>query len=100
MDGAPATLDLLPEIVKAVGNKTEIIIDGGITRGSDVVKALALGAKAVLIGRAYLYGLAAGGEQGVDLAYAILKDEMIRVMQLIGCTSVEDLNSSYVKKRI
>lgn len=98
LDGAPATLDLLPEIVKAVGHKIEVIVDGGITRGSDVVKALALGAKAVLIGRAYLYGLAAGGEQGVDLAYAILKDEMIRVMQLIGCTSVEDLDSSYLKK--
>lgn len=100
LDGAPATLDLLPEVVKAVGNKIDVYIDGGIRRGSDVVKALALGAKAVLIGRAYLYGLAAGGEKGVDRTYEILKDEMTRVMQFIGCDSIAKLNEGYIKKRV
>ena len=100
LDGAPATLDLLPEVVKAVGNEMEVLIDGGIMRGSDVVKAIALGAKSVLVGRAYLYGLAAGGEAGVSRVFEILKDEMTRVMQLIGCTSIKDLNSSYIRPRI
>ena len=100
LDGAPATLDLLPEVVKAVGNDMEVLIDGGIMRGSDVVKAIALGAKSVLVGRAYLYGLAAGGEAGVSRVFEILKDEMTRVMQLIGCTSIKDLNSSYIRPRI
>lgn len=99
LDGAPATLDLLPSIVKAVGSNMDILIDGGITRGSDVVKALALGAKACLIGRAYLYGLSAAGEKGVTRSYDILREEMIRVMRLIGCTSVKDLNTDYIKKR-
>lgn len=100
LDGAPATLDLLPEVVKAVGNEMEVLIDGGIMRGSDVIKAIALGAKSVLVGRAYLYGLAAGGEAGVSRVFEILKDEMTRVMQLIGCTSIKDLNSSYIRPRI
>jgi len=99
LDGAPATLDLLPEVVRAVGNKVEVLIDGGIMRGSDVVKAIALGAKCVLIGRAYLYGLSAGGEAGVTRVFDILKDEITRVMRLIGCTSLEELNSSYVRYR-
>ena len=99
LDGAPAPLDLLPEVVKAVGGDIDIMIDGGITRGSEVVKAIALGAKCVLIGRAYLYGLAAGGEAGVSRIFDILKDEIIRVMQLIGCNSLEELDSSYVKLR-
>lgn len=99
LDAAPATLDLLPEVMAAVGNKIDVFIDGGIRRGSDVIKALALGAKAVLIGRAYLYGLAAGGEDGVNRSYEILIDEMKRTMQLIGCSSIKDLNSSFVKKR-
>lgn len=99
LDGAPAPLDLLPEVVKAVGSDIEILIDGGITRGSDVIKAIALGAKGVLIGRAYLYGLAAGGEAGVQRVYEILEDEMKRVMQLIGCSSLSELDASYLKKR-
>jgi L-lactate dehydrogenase (cytochrome) len=99
LDGAPAPLDLLPEIVKAVGSDIEVLMDGGIMRGSDVIKSIALGAKSVLIGKAYLYGLAAGGEAGVSKTYEILTDEMIRVMQLIGCKSISELNSSYVKKR-
>jgi len=99
LDGAPATLDLLPEIIKAVGNDIEILIDGGISRGSDIVKALALGAKSVLVGRAYMYGLAAGGEAGVSRVFEILKDEITRVMQLIGCSSLNELDSNYVKLR-
>jgi L-lactate dehydrogenase (cytochrome) len=100
LDGAPAPLDLLPEVVKAVGSNIEILIDGGITRGSDAIKAIALGARGVLIGRAYLYGLAAGGEAGVARVYDILRDEMTRVMQLIGCASLKDLDESYVRKHL
>lgn len=98
LDGAPAALDLLPKVVEAVGSNVEVLIDGGIERGSDVIKAIALGAKAVLIGKAYLYGLAAGGEVGVSKSFEILEDEMLRVMQLIGCTSVDKLDSTYVKQ--
>ena len=100
LDGAPATLDLLPKVVEAVGSDVEVLIDGGIQRGADVIKAIALGAKSVLIGKAYLYGLAAGGEAGVAKSYEILIDEMTRVMQLIGCTSISELNSSYVQKHL
>ena len=100
LDGAPATLDLLPEVVNAVGDKMEVMIDGGIMRGADVVKAIALGAKAVLVGRAYLYGLAAGGEKGVRRSFEILKDEIIRVMRLIGCTSLRELDNSYIRRRM
>ncbi|WP_242091984.1 alpha-hydroxy acid oxidase [Aestuariivivens sediminicola] len=99
LDGAPATLDLLPEVVEAVGTDLEVLIDGGIMRGADVIKAIALGAKSVLVGRAYLYGLAAGGQAGVYRVFEILKDEMTRVMQLIGCTSIKALDSSYIRLR-
>lgn len=99
LDGSPAAIDLLPEVRQAVGNDMEIIIDGGVRRGSDVVKAIALGANAVLVGRPYLYGLAAGGEAGVARCYEILRDETERVMKLIGCTSMSDLDSSYVRRR-
>lgn len=100
LDGAPATLDLLPNVVEAVGSDVEVLIDGGIQRGADVIKAIALGAKSVLIGKAHLYGLAAGGEAGVDKSFEILVDEMTRVMQLIGCTSVSKLDSTYVRKHL
>ncbi len=99
LDGAPAAMDILPEVVAAVGDRLEIIIDGGIRRGSDVIKALALGADGCLIGRPYLYGLAAGGEAGVLKAYEILVDEMNRVMRLIGCTSTKELDGSFVRRR-
>lgn len=98
LDGSPATLSLLPEIVAAVGHRTEVLLDGGIERGSDVIKALALGAKGVLIGKAYLYGLAAGGEEGVARTYAILRDEMERVMRLIGVSSVSELGPEHVRR--
>lgn len=100
LDGAPAAMDILPEVVAAVGSQVEIFVDGGITRGSDIIKAVALGATGCLIGRAYLYGLAAGGEEGVTRVYDILKDEMERVMKLIGCPSISQLDASYVRKHL
>jgi (S)-mandelate dehydrogenase len=90
LDHAPATFDVLPEIVKAAGTMP-VLVDGGIRRGSDIVKALALGARCVLLGRATLYGLAAGGQAGVDRALAILREETDRVMGMLGCSSVSDL---------
>ena len=96
LDGAPATLRVLPEIVRAVGGRTEVLLDGGIRRGGDVAKALCLGAKAVLVGRAYAYGLAAGGEPGVARAIEILQTELVRTMKLLGCASVADLDGSWV----
>ena len=98
LDGAPPAMDLLPGVVKAVGMKTEIIIDGGVRRGADVIKALALGAAGCMIGRPYLYGLAAGGERGVARSLDIFRTEMERVMKLIGCDSARKLNPGYVKK--
>lgn len=98
LDGAITALELLPEVVAEVGSKTEIYIDGGIRRGSDVIKAIALGARACLIGRPYLYGLAAGGEPGVLRCLHILQEEMVRVMQLLGCTRLEELSPAYVRR--
>jgi isopentenyl diphosphate isomerase/L-lactate dehydrogenase-like FMN-dependent dehydrogenase len=97
LDGAPATLRILPEIVKAVGGKAEVLLDSGIRRGSDVVKALCMGARAVLCGRAYAYGLAAAGEAGVARALEILRADLERTLRLLGCASVHELNSSYVE---
>ena len=88
LDGASATIKVLPEIMTAVGTQTEILMDGGIRRGSDIVKVLCLGARAVLIGRAYAYGLAVAGEAGVARAIAILRDDVERTLRLVGCSSV------------
>ena len=96
LDSVAATLRVLPEVVSAVGGRIEILIDGGIRRGSDVVKALCLGAHAVLIGRAYAYGLAAGGGPGVARAIDILRTDLIRTMKLLGCASVAELNESFI----
>ena len=96
LDSVRSTIRTLPEIVRAVGGRTEVLLDGGIRRGSDVVKALALGARAVLIGRAYAYGLAAAGEPGVQRAVDILRADIIRTMKLLGCASVRDLDPSFV----
>jgi L-lactate dehydrogenase (cytochrome) len=98
LDGAPTALELLPRVKDAVKDQLEILIDGGITRGADIIKAIALGADACMIGRAYLYGLAAGGENGVDRALSILKEEMERVMALIGCNDINNLDSSYIER--
>jgi len=96
LDGAPATLRALPEVVSAVDGQAEILMDGGIRRSSDIVKALCLGARAVLIGRAYAYGLAAAGHAGVNRALEILSADVERTLLLIGCPSVSALNASYV----
>jgi len=96
LDGVPASLRALPEIYAAVGKETEILMDGGIRRGSDIVKALCLGARAVLIGRAYAYGLAAYGKVGVERALEILRDDLRRTLTLLGCSSADQLNPSFV----
>jgi L-lactate dehydrogenase (cytochrome) len=96
LDSAPAPMDLLPAVVDAVRDRVEIICDGGVRRGSDIVKALALGATACMSGRAYLYALGAAGEAGVDQVLELLSSEMRRTMALIGCSSVADLDRDYV----
>ena len=96
LDGVAPTLRVLPEVVAAVSGQIEILVDGGIRRGSDVVKALCLGARAVLIGRAYAYGLGAAGEAGVSRAIEILRADMVRTLALLGCASVAALDCSYV----
>jgi L-lactate dehydrogenase (cytochrome) len=96
LDSAPTPLDLLPEVAEAVGGRTEIICDGGVRRGSDIVKALAMGANACMAGRAYMYGLGAAGEEGVDHVINLLSTDMKRTMGLIGCTSVKEIGPEYV----
>jgi len=96
LDGVAPTLRVLPEVIAAVGDQTEVLLDGGIRRGSDVVKALCLGARAVLIGRACAYGLGAAGAAGVTQAIDILRADIVRTMQLLGCASVRDLDRSFV----
>jgi isopentenyl diphosphate isomerase/L-lactate dehydrogenase-like FMN-dependent dehydrogenase len=97
LEGAPATVRVLPEVVEAVGTQAVVLLDGGVRRGGDVVKALALGASAVLIGRAYLYGLAAGGEAGVARILKLLQTEMARTMALLGCPSVSALDRGWLR---
>lgn len=97
LDHVLPTVRALPEIVAAVGQQIEILMDGGIRRGSDIVKALCLGAHVVLIGRAHAYGLAAGGEAGVARAIQILRNDVERTMRLLGCGSVGELNRSYIE---
>jgi L-lactate dehydrogenase (cytochrome) len=96
LDGVAPTLRVLPEVVAAVGGRVEVLMDGGIRRGGDVVKALCLGARAVLVGRAYAYGLGAGGEAGVAKAIEILRADLARTLKLLGCASVRELDQSYV----
>jgi L-lactate dehydrogenase (cytochrome) len=99
LDGVAATIEILPEVVAAVGHQTEVLLDGGIRTGSDVVKALCLGARAVLIGRAYAYGLAAAGDTGVTRAIEVLRTDVVRTMKLLGCDDVGALDASYVSAR-
>src|SRR5690606_33159097 len=87
---------VLPEVVAAVGDRVEVLLDGGVRRGGDVAKALALGARAVLVGRAYAYGLGAAGREGVAKAIDILRTELERTLKLLGCPSVHDLDASYL----
>ncbi|NES24365.1 MAG: alpha-hydroxy-acid oxidizing protein [Symploca sp. SIO3E6] len=98
LDGAIATIDALPEIVAAVGEQAEVLIDGGIRRGTDVLKALALGAKGVLLGRPVLWGLAVAGEAGVHQVLELLRNELDVAMGLSGCATIQDIDSSLVKR--
>lgn len=98
LDGTMAPVDLVARIRDAVGDGVELIVDGGVRRGSHIVKSLALGANACSIGRAYLYGLAAGGEAGVARALGLLDEEIIRSMALLGATSVADLSAELVER--
>jgi len=99
LDRAAAPLEVLPAITDAVGDRAEVLLDTGILHGGDVVAALALGARACLVGRAFLYGLMAGGECGVQRAITILAEEVARTLQLLGVASVRDLNRSHVSLR-
>jgi L-lactate dehydrogenase (cytochrome) len=96
LDGVSATLRVLPEVVKAVNGQIEVLMDGGIRRGGDIVKAICLGARAVLVGRAYAYGLAAAGTAGVSRAVSILRADLERTMKLLGCSSIGELNETYI----
>jgi isopentenyl diphosphate isomerase/L-lactate dehydrogenase-like FMN-dependent dehydrogenase len=96
LDGVAPTLQMLPEVLAAVDDRIEVLLDGGVRRGSDIVKALCLGARAVLVGRAYAYGLGAAGEVGVARAIEILRADLIRTLKLLGCGSVEDLDRSFI----
>lgn len=97
LDTARSTIDALPEVVDAIGGRAEVYLDGGIRRGTDVVKALALGARAVLVGRPYIFGLAVGGEAGVARVLEIFRSELAQTMALTGCSSVRDIDRSMVK---
>ena len=97
LDGVAASLRVLPEVVDAVGGRTEVLFDGGIRRGSDIVKALALGARAVLVGRAYVYGLGAAGGPGVTRAIEILRADLLRTLRLLGCGSTSELDRSFLE---
>lgn len=97
LDGAPSSISVLPEIVRAVDGRAEILLDGGVQSGQDVLKALALGARAALIGKAFLYALAAGGSEGVSLALQILSRELATSMALVGATDVQKVTSSILR---
>ena len=99
LDGVPGSLRVLPSVVAAVGDRCEVLFDSGIRRGGDIAKALCLGAKAVLIGRAYAYGMAAAGDAGVDRALDILKADLVRTLKLLGCDAARKLDRSYVTLR-
>src|SRR5881392_3739487 len=96
LDRVAPSLQMLPEVVAAIGDRIEVLFDGGIRRGSDIIKALCLGARAVLVGRAYAYGLGAAGEAGVARAIEILRADLVRTLKLLGCASVADLDRSLI----
>jgi isopentenyl diphosphate isomerase/L-lactate dehydrogenase-like FMN-dependent dehydrogenase len=98
LDGVPATLDALPEVVEAVGDRAEVLIDGGIRRGTDVLKALALGASAAMAGRAVLWGLAVDGEAGVRRVLELLRAEIELGLALLGCRSPDEVGSGHVAR--
>jgi L-lactate dehydrogenase (cytochrome) len=92
LDDAPTPISLVAPVVDAVGDRVEVYCDGGVRRGSDIVKAVALGARAAMVGRAYLYGLGAAGERGVDLVLQLLDADVRRTMALLGAPAIADLN--------
>jgi isopentenyl diphosphate isomerase/L-lactate dehydrogenase-like FMN-dependent dehydrogenase len=96
LDGVAPSLQILPEVVAAMDDRIEVLLDGGIRRGSDIIKALCLGARAVMVGRAYAYGLGAAGGGGVARAIEILRTDLIRTFKLLGCASIAELSRSYV----
>jgi 4-hydroxymandelate oxidase len=98
LDGVPASLDALPEVVEEVGERVEVLVDGGIRRGTDVLKALALGAKAALTGRAVLWGLAAEGEEGAAWVLELLREELETGLKLLGCTSPAEVTRAHVQR--
>ncbi|XP_036398962.1 hydroxyacid oxidase 1 [Megalops cyprinoides] len=98
LDSVPATIDVLPEIVEAVGGRVEVFLDGGVRRGTDVLKALALGATAVFVGRPVLWGLACGGDKGVSDVLQLLREELHLALALAGCRSLKEVDKSLVKK--
>jgi len=93
MDSVVASIDVLPDIAEAVGDRATVILDSGVRRGSDIVKALALGAKAVLTGRATLYGTAVGGEAGASAAIGFIRNEIDKTMAYTGCRSVDEIST-------
>lgn len=97
LEGAPATVRVLPEVVDAAGDRLEVLMDGGVRRGGDVVKAMAIGARAVLVGRPYLYALAVAGEPGVERVLDIFRGEMVRTLSLLGCPDVSELDRSWLQ---
>ena len=97
LDGVPGSLRALPEVLAAVNGRVEVMVDGGVRRGGDIVKALCLGARAVLIGRAYAWGLGAAGGPGVARAIEILSADIDRTMRLLGCSSVSELSREFVE---
>jgi isopentenyl diphosphate isomerase/L-lactate dehydrogenase-like FMN-dependent dehydrogenase len=100
LDHLPATIDVLPGIVEAAGDRLAVLVDSGFRRGSDIAAALALGAKAVLVGRAHLYGLAAAGEAGVRYCIDILAQELRMTMQLCGARNIAELSPSLIRRRL
>ena len=99
LDGVAGSLRVLPGIAEAVGGQMEVLFDGGIRRGADVVRAMGLGAKAVLLGRGYAYGMAAAGDAGVERAIEIFRADIIRTLKLLGCSSISQVGSSHVTVR-
>ena len=99
LDGAPATMRMLPEVLDAVGTSAEVLVDGGVRRGTDVARALAVGARAVLIGRPYLYGLAAAGQGGVEQILQVLAAELRDTLTLLGLADVADLGPDVLVRR-
>jgi isopentenyl diphosphate isomerase/L-lactate dehydrogenase-like FMN-dependent dehydrogenase len=99
LDGVPAAVDALPEVVEAVGEGVEVLLDGGVRRGTDVVKALALGARALLVGRPVIWGLAVGGEPGVREVLELLRRELELGLTLLGCRSPAEVTRAHVKAR-